>query len=190
MNAHILTPQRNRRQPSVSTSPGLCRGFALLSGGLMLMAMLWSAPGTAAVTLAELKADPNLTPDRLMKHFANFKYELARETRPPETFLAQEAGDCDDFATLAADLLRERGYTPKLVAVFLPNEVHVVCYVPETRSYLDYNCRNRASPLVRCGSELTAIAAQVARSFHTQWRSASEFTVKDGAKYFVSTAFR
>jgi hypothetical protein len=152
--------------------------------------MLCSAPGTAAVTLAELKADPNLTPDRLMKHFANFKFELARQTRTPETFLAREAGDCDDFATLAAVLLREKGYSTRLVAVFMPNEVHVVCYVTETNSYLDYNCRNRASPLVSCGSDLTAIAARVAKSFDTQWRSASEFTVKNGANCFVSTAFR
>jgi hypothetical protein len=190
MPVHNLTPQRNRRPPPVFTSARVGRGFAFLSGGLMLIAFLLSARETAAVTLAELQANPNLTPDQLMKHFANFKYELARETRTPESFLAHEAGDCDDFATLAADLLREKGYSTKLVAVFLPNEVHVVCYVAETTSYLDYNCRNRASPLVRCGSDLTAIATQVARSFHTQWRSASEFTVKDGVKRFVSTAFR
>jgi hypothetical protein len=190
MTAHILTPQRSRRRPAAAASPRLCRGCALLYGGLMLLATLGLAPGTAAVTLAELKADPNLTPDRLMKHFASFKYMSARETRPPETFLAQEAGDCDDFATLAADLLRERGYSPRLVAVYMPNEVHVVCYVPETRSYLDYNCRNLASPLVNCGGDLSTIAAQVARSFHTQWRSASEFTVQNGAKHFVMTAFR
>lgn len=144
----------------------------------------------AGVTLAELKAEPNLTPGRLMKHFANFKYALARDTRAPETFLSQETGDCDDFATLAADLLREKGYSTKLVAVFMPKEVHVICYVAETESYLDYNCRKQASPLVRCGSGLTTIADRVAKSFDTQWRSVSEFTIKDGERRFVSTAFR
>jgi hypothetical protein len=156
----------------------------------MLVALLGSARMTVAVTLAELKAEPNLTPERLMKHFAGFKYELSRETRAPETFLAREAGDCDDFATLAADLLRERGYSTRLVVVYMPEEVHVVCYVAETNSYLDYNCRKRASPLVKCSSGLTAIAAKVARFFHTDWRSASEFTYRNGIRSFVSTVFR
>jgi hypothetical protein len=160
------------------------------SASLILLAYLMSLQMTAAVTLAELKADAGLTPERLMKHFANFKYELARETRAPETFLAQAAGDCDDFATLAADLLREKGYTTKLVAVYMPKEVHVVCYVAETNCYLDYNCRKRASPLVECGSDLSAIAVRVARSFHTQWRSVSEVSIKDGKRRFVTTAFR
>jgi hypothetical protein len=185
----ILTPQRSRQSPACAPTvvyPSFVSRFA----SLILLAYLMSLQMTAAVTLAELKADAGLTPERLMKHFANFKYVLARETRTPESFLAQAAGDCDDFATLAADLLREKGYSTKLVAVYLPREVHVVCYVAETKCYLDYNCRKQASPLVKCGSDLSAIAARVARSFHAQWRSASEVRVKDGRKRFVSTAFR
>jgi len=143
-----------------------------------------------AVTLAEIKAEPKLTPERLMKYFANFRFASARETRKPNVFLRQEAGDCDDFATLAADVLREKGYSTQLVAVYMPRAVHVVCYVAETGSYLDYNCRNQASPVVTCKNDLTAIADRVARSFHTQWRTASEFTLRDGKKRFTSTVFR
>jgi hypothetical protein len=168
----------------------LHKSLALLSGSLMVMCLLLSTRLTTAVTLAELKADPNLTPERLMKQFADFKFEPGRDVRQPETFLASRAGDCDDFSTLAADLLREKGYSTKLVAVFMPKDVHVVCYVAETNSYLDYNRRKKAAPLVKCGGELTAIAAKVAQSFRAQWRSASEFTFKNGAKHFVWTAFR
>lgn len=186
---HTLAPQRGDRSVACASKLRELSG-ALAAGPLILMVLLVSVQMTAAVTLAELKADSKLTPERLMKHFSHFKYSLARETRSPETFLTQEAGDCDDFATLAADLLREKGYSTKVVAVFMPKEVHVVCYVAETGSYLDYNCRKQTSPLVKCGSELTTIADQVARSFHARWRSVSEITVKDGKKRFVSTAFR
>jgi len=159
-------------------------------GGLILLGL--PLPGRVAlgVTLAELRADPHLTPERLMKHFVHFKFELGRETRKPEAFLAKESGDCDDFATLAADVLREKGYSTHLVAVFMPNDVHVVCYVGETGSYLDYNRRKEASPLVSCGRGLDAIAASVAHSFRTQWRSVSEFTFRAGVKHFVATVFR
>jgi hypothetical protein len=152
--------------------------------------LLLPAGVAQAVTLAELRADPNLTPERLMARFADFKFELGRKVRPPEAFLASQSGDCDDFASLAADLLHEKGYSTRLVAVFMPNDVHVVCYVAETNSYLDYNRRKQASPLVKCNNELAAIAASVARSFHSSWRSVSEFTFRKGARHFISTVFR
>jgi hypothetical protein len=154
-----------------------------------LLVCLLPAGMAPAVTLAELRAEPNLTPERLMAHFADFKFELGGEVRKPETFLANRSGDCDDFATLAADLLRERGYSTRLVVVFMPNDVHVVCYVAETNSYLDYNRRKQVSPLVKCKGELEAIAASVARSFRSPWRSVSEFTFRNGVRRFVSTVF-
>jgi hypothetical protein len=144
---------------------------------------------TRAVTLAELRADRNLTPERLMARFADFKFEEGRQVRQPDSFLASRSGDCDDFATLAADLLREKGYSTQLVAVYLPHDVHVVCYVAETHSYLDYNRRKQAAPLVKCNRDLAAIAASVARSFHSSWRSVSEFTFRKGVRHFVSTVF-
>ncbi len=125
-----------------------------------------------------------------MTHFADFKFELSPKLRQPETFLASRSGDCDDFATLAADLLREKGYSTRLVAVYMPNEVHVVCYVAETNTYLDYNRRKQASPLVKCKGELAAIATSVARSFRSPWRSVAEVTFRNGVRHFVSTVFR
>ena len=56
--------------------------------------------------------------------------------------------------------------------------------------YLDYNRRKQASPLVKCEVELAAIAASVAQSFRSPWRSASEFTFRNGEKRFVATVFR
>jgi hypothetical protein len=167
----------------------LPRRFAWLLGGLVLLFCLPPAGWARTVTLAELRADAKLTPERLMAYFADFKFEPGRQVRQPETFLASRAGDCDDFATLAADLLREKGYSARLVAVFMQHEVHVVCYVAETHSYLDYNRRKQASPLVKCDGDLAAIAASIAQSFRSPWRSASEFTFRNGARRFVSTVF-
>ena len=158
--------------------------------GLVLLCLLLPAGVTRAVTLAELRADPHLTPERLMNHFSDFKFELGRKVQPPETFLSTRSGDCDDFATLAADLLREKGYSTRLVVVFMPNDVHVVCYVAETNSYLDYNRRKQAAPLVKCNGDLAAIAASVASSFRSPWRSVAEFTFRKGARHFISTVFR
>jgi len=183
--AHQRSLLLNRRVPWTNSS----KAVAFLTT-LLLLPLLLPQPAAAAVTLAELKADPNLTPERLIKYFADFKFELGREVRKPETFLATQSGDCDDFATLAADLLREKGYSTHLVAVFMPQEVHVVCYVADTGSYLDYNCRKKDFPLVKCDGALETIAAKVAESFRTQWRSASEFTFQNGSRHFVSTVFR
>ena len=141
------------------------------------------------MTLAELRADPALTPERFISYFSDFKFELEHDVRKPDVFLQSRAGDCDDFATLAATVLHEKGYTTRLVAVFMPDTVHVVCYVAETKSYLDYNCRKNTSPLVKCDGSLSAIAGSVATSFRLPWQSVSEFTVQDSGRHFVMTEF-
>ncbi len=147
------------------------------------------AGNVSALSLAELRADRGLTPERFMAYFADFKFELEREVRKPDVFLQSRSGDCDDFATLAANVLREKGYTTRLVVVFMPDTVHVVCYVAETKSYLDYNCRKNSSPLVKCDGNLSAIAGSIAASFRLPWQSVSEFTVQDGGRHFVMTEF-
>ncbi len=162
----------------------------LLAGALFCWLLLLSGPFAQGVTLAELRADSTLTPERFIKSFADFKFELSRTVRKPEIFLESKTGDCDDFATLAAELLHQKGYTTRLVAVYLPKDVHVVCYVAETNSYLDYNCRKKVAPLVKCDGKLAAIASCVAESFRTQWRSVSEFTFHNGSRRFVMTEFR
>jgi hypothetical protein len=169
---------------------GQCRRFASLVAGAVVLACLLPAEEAGAVTLAELRAEPKLTPERFMTYFTDFKFELGRQVRSPETFLARRSGDCDDFATLAADVLREKGYSTRLVVVFMPHDVHVVCYVAETRSYLDYSRRQQPAPLVKCDEDLSAIAASVAQSFRSPWRSVSEFTFRNGVRRFVSTVFR
>jgi len=158
--------------------------------GLLMSALLLPGLSTSALTLAELRADAQLTPKRFVKQFADFKFEIGRVVRSPEKFLETQAGDCDDFALLAAMILREKGYTTRLVAVFMGKETHVVCYVKEANGYLDFNCRKKAEPLVKCKNDLADIAASVAESFRTQWRSVSEFTVKDGNRDFLLTEFR
>jgi transglutaminase-like putative cysteine protease len=157
----------------------------LAAAGLMLC-----SPLAGALTLADLKADKHLTPERLIKYVADFDFEPGRAVRKAEDFLRSRRGDCDDFATLAADLLREKGYTTRLVAVFMAGEVHVVCYVAEVGGYLDYNRRKEQSPLVKCQSDLSSIGASVARSFRAEWVSASEYTFHNGQASFVLTEFR
>ena len=186
----IASFQRFSRLGPKQPWPGLPTSFASLLSGLLFLSFLVPAGLANTVTLAELRADPKLTPERLMAYFADFKFELGRQVRQPETFLANRSGDCDDFATLAADLLREKGYSTRLVAVFMPHDVHVVCYVAERHGYLDYNRRKQPAPLVTCKEDLDAIAANVAESFRSPWRSVSEFTFRNGVRHFVSTVFR
>ncbi len=169
-------------------SRGISSVSSVFTAALSLWLMSALAPARA-VTLSELRADPKLTPERFMKHFADFKFRLGRTVRRPETFLTSKVGDCDDFATLAADVLRQKGYTPHLVAVFMPHEVHVVCYVVETRSYLDFNRRAQSFPLVSSTGALDCIARSVAESFRTDWRSVSEFTYANGTRTLVQSEF-
>jgi hypothetical protein len=185
----IASFQRFRRLGPKQLWTGLPRRFAALFGGLLILCLAAPAVWAREVTLAELRADPKLTPERLMGYFADFKFALGRAVRQPEFFLANRSGDCDDFATLAADLLREKGYSTRLVVVFMPHDVHVVCYVAEANSYLDYNRRKQPFPLVKCDADLAAIAASVAQSFKSSWRSVSEFTYHNGERHFVSTVF-
>src|SRR5437868_3822687 len=91
---------------------------------LMAFTAFTSAP-VSALTLDELRHEPNLTPQRFGSHFSQFKFEFRDEVQAPDVFLATRSGDCDDFSILAAMVLKERGYTPRLVAVRMPGMVHV-----------------------------------------------------------------
>jgi hypothetical protein len=142
------------------------------------------------LTLDDLRADKDLTPRKLMARLARFKYELRAEVQSPETFLATESGDCDDFATLAAMVLREKGYTPRLIAVRMPGLTHVVCYIAETGSYLDYNNRIYFNPLIKSKPDLAEIANKVAKSFDASWTTASEFNYTNQVKILLATIAR
>ncbi|MBU6400142.1 MAG: transglutaminase-like domain-containing protein [Verrucomicrobia bacterium] len=139
------------------------------------------------LTLEDLRRDTKLTPQRFAHYFAHFKFEFHANVQSPDQFLAGQAGDCDDYATLAATILREKGYTTRLVTVRMPGAVHVVCYVAETRCFLDYNDREFPIRTVASNGSLTDIARKVAWSFGDTWTSASEFTFVGGHKQTVTT---
>jgi hypothetical protein len=159
---------------------------ALLSLGVSC-GLLFGVAETRGVTLEELHRDATLTPQTFARHFSKFRFVYNADVQKPESFLATQAGDCDDYATLASSELSARGYHCRLVAVRVPGLVHVICYVAEAHGYLDYNLRAKGSGLVSCGPELADIANIVAKSFKAQWTSVSEFTFSEGVKRLVAT---
>ncbi len=163
----------------VSPSPN-ARGF-------LLAALIASLGSVFGVSLDELHSTPNLTPRKFAAYFRDFDFKFRREIQSPEVFLATESGDCDDFSTLAASVLRSRGYTPRLITVRMPGVVHVVCYIEETKSYLDYNNRAFLDRTVSSPPDIAAIADSVSKSYRLVWESASEFTYEEGAKRLVET---
>src|SRR5438552_2565270 len=94
-----------------------------------------------AGALTALSEQKDLTPEKLVRSFASFTFELNAELQDAEIFLQRKRGDCDDFANLASRLLTERGYKTKLVSVMMDQQTHVVCYVQEARGFLDFNHR-------------------------------------------------
>lgn len=155
--------------------------------GAFLTALFGFSISTLGLTLEEIRNAPDLTPGKLAAYFSDFEYKFRREIQSPKVFLATRSGDCDDFSTLAASILREKGFTPRLITVRMRGIVHVVCYVEETRSYLDYNNRAYRERTVSSGPEIESIAESVARSYELEWTSASEFTYGDRAKRLVRT---
>ena len=127
------------------------------------------------------------TPEHFAHNFADFKFVFHAEVQEPKVFLATKSGDCDDFATLAADVLKKSGYSPRLVAIRMKKETHVVCFIPEVNSYLDYNNRAAANPLVPSDGSLTDIATKVAHSFGRNWVSVYEFTYRQKIKWLVNS---
>ena len=158
--------------------------YARLLSAICLLAVCVS---NFALTVEDLRRSPDLTPAAFASHFRNFDFTFRKEVQRPEVFLASKSGDCDDFSTLAAAVLREKGYTPRLISVRMPGVTHVVCYVAETGAYLDYNLRNSATPLIKSGASMAEIAESVARSYNLKWTSASEFTFGGGVKRLVHT---
>lgn len=145
--------------------------------GLIVLAGLWAVAPLAALTVDELLADPDLTPKRFANHFEDFTYEFIDYVQDPDVFLRTRTGDCDDYAVLASYVLGRKKFTPRLIHVRMVGRVpHAVCYVMESKAYLDYNNRRYAFNLERCGPTIREIATKVARSFEANWTSATEFT--------------
>jgi hypothetical protein len=156
---------------------------------LLVVCLLAAAPLAASgVTLDQLRKDTKLTPQRFAAYFAGFTYQFRAEVQDPATFLATESGDCDDYATLAASVLAEKGFTTRLITVQMAGENHVVCFVEEFQCYLDYNNRACLLRTVASDGSLTDIARKVANSFDARWAAAAEFTYDRGSKQFLAVA--
>jgi hypothetical protein len=148
----------------------------------VLLSALAFCQSANALTMRQLKDVPNLTPEQFARSFSDFEFKFHAEVQDHDVFLRTKSGDCDDFATVAADVLAEKGYTPRMIAIRMKGETHVVCYIEETQSYLDYNTRKEASPLVPCSADITDIAHKVALSFNRDWVATYEFTYNEGEK--------
>lgn len=156
--------------------------MAILCGAL-------SVGGLAGDEWTRLREDRNLTPAGLLRHFAGFAFELGERLQDAETFLRRRRGDCDDFASLASQVLAERGCHTKLVVVMMEGQTHVVCYVREAEGFLDYNRRAVPDPVVASDGSLEDIAAKVATAFRSEWWMASEFVYRGQTTVFVDNAF-
>jgi hypothetical protein len=76
-----------------------------------------------------------------------------------------------------ADLvLRPRGYDTRMVGIQMVGSAHMVCYVINDKVYLDYNNRQYFVTLTKCDASLRAVATRVAKSFHANWTTATEYT--------------
>jgi hypothetical protein len=161
--------------------------------GLVAAALALLLASIRAFTLEELLADPRMDPKRFANRFEEFDFEYGRAVRSPEEFLASQAGDCDDYAILADYVLSRRHFTTRLVRVVMVGlPAHDICYVVESKAYLDYNNRVYVRNLQRSGPSLREIANRVADSFEGDWTSASEYTYnyEEDVKHFVFTVVK
>ncbi len=144
---------------------------------VLLVALVLSSLSTAhALSISELQNVRDLTPQKFANYFADFEFKFHEEVQNHDAFLTSKSGDCDDYATVAAQVLKPRGFTPRLIAVRMKGETHVICYVNEAHGYLDYNCRKDDQKIVPCSPKITEIAKSVAKSFDKDWIATYEFT--------------
>jgi hypothetical protein len=132
-----------------------------------------------AVTLGELLNDPKMTPKRFAGYFSDFNFDLHPfDVQNPDQFLATESGDCIDYAVMADYVLKRKGYETRLIRVEMAghNMGHAVCYVTESRAYLDFNNRKYTFKLEHSGPTVREIATEVADSFAASWTFAQEFS--------------
>jgi len=128
-------------------------------------------------SLQDLTAEPDLSPKRFASLFAEFDFESSPVIRPPEQFLGERRGDCDDYAVVADLVLAKRGYRTRCIQVkFAGDNVgHAVCYVAENKAYLDFNNRKFFLTLERSGQTIREVAERIAASFELEWTTAAEF---------------
>ena len=171
-------------------APGL--GVRSLRLGVVALACALAAVRLGALTMSDLLNDPKMTPKRFAGLFENFTFVLQPfEVQNPDQFLATQCGDCIDYAVLADYVLHRRGYGTRLIRVEMvgKNVGNAVCYVTESRAYLDYNNRKFMFNLERSGPTIREIAAKVADSFEANWTFAQEFTFDGYTQYRRHTVF-
>jgi hypothetical protein len=146
-------------------------------------------------TLSDLLSDSKMNPDRFAGYFEDFDYDLHPfDVQDPDVFLASRRGDCIDYAVMADYVLKQDGYSTRLIRVEMvgKNMGHAICYIRQSTAYLDYNNRKYLFKLRRSGQRLRQIANDVANSFDANWTFASEFTYtyKEDVKRAVMTVVK
>jgi hypothetical protein len=163
-----------------SFAPSRCQlGARLNTVWTVLVFSFLGATGAQAFTVADLLAEPKLTPKHFADHFEDFEFGLHPfDVQDPELFLSSRRGDCIDYAVLADYVLKRDGYGTRMIRVAMVglNMGHAVCYVTESGAYLDYNNRVYFIKLKRSSPRIRAIADKVADSFDASWSFATEFT--------------
>jgi hypothetical protein len=147
---------------------------------VLALACIVGVSGLDALTMSDLLGDPNMTPKRFANLFEDFNFDDHPfvEVQPPDEFLATKSGDCIDYAVLADYVLKQKGYGTRLIRIEMvgKNFNHAVCYVTQSRAYLDYNNRVYFFNLQRSGPSIREMATKVADSFNANWTFAQEFT--------------
>lgn len=157
--------------------PGYVRTL-LVAGLSLLCSSSIALKATDQFTLQDLEKARSMSPDQFADLFERFFYEFNPRVMPPEDFLFQRAGDCDDYAVLADHILRGKGYKTRLIQVQLTgdNVDHAVTFVTDENVYLDYNNRKARRKLVKSDPSVREIAGLVADSFKQNWTTAFVFT--------------
>lgn len=158
-----------------------------------LLALVFTVGRLDAIALRDFTRDKDLTPKKFAAAFEDFEYEFHPEVQTPAEFLSARRGDCDDYAVLADYVLHPKGYETRIIHIRLVGRVaHAVCYVTESKAYLDFNNRKYIMNLQKCGRTLREIASKVADSFEANWTSVSEFTYsyESGQKTFGRTVVK
>lgn len=167
--------------PSQARRPRPRRGIgrALVAVGLTLLCSSSSAlKPTDYFHLKDLEKAPSMTPEQFANLFERFFYEFHPRVNEPEEFLLRRAGDCDDYAVLAAYILGLKGHKTRLMQVQLTgdNVDHAIVFVTDNNVYLDYNNRKLRQKVIKSEPTLRSVAALVAASFKQSWTTAFEFT--------------
>jgi hypothetical protein len=160
-----------------------------------LVLSVLAAARVRAFTLSDLLTDSKMNPGRFAGYFQDFEYDIHPfDVQDPDVFLETRRGDCIDYAVMADYVLKQDGFTTRLIRVEMvgKNMGHAVCYVTQSTAYLDYNNRKYMFKLRRSGRRLREIANDVANSFDANWTFASEFTYtyKEDVKRAVLTVVK